>query len=190
MRARAKSILPVTALLLGLAACTPDGYTDSPAMGAYFSQFVPEASKDGVKQVSVCSYDDKWYASVYFADKNLYHYQLELDTGAAKLERMSTAAQRKLEAGRGWGVDLECIGAERGDSFDGFKERGAYRFEIGRMEFGQSTVTGHVRKSIVVKQPFNDVIKQRLRGAALAVQKAVQDHKQYVPVEASWGVKP
>ncbi|WP_157645520.1 hypothetical protein [Burkholderia ubonensis] len=185
MRARVKSLLAAAVMLVSGTACTPDGYTDSPAMGAFFQQLVPDASKDGVEQVSVCSYDDKWYASIYFADRMLYHYQLERDLQSVKLESSSTAAQRKIDIERGHNLDLECIGFEDGFGFNSFKARGSYRFELGR-----SYVNGNVRKSIVVNYPFDDTVKQRLKGAALAVQQAVNDHKKFVPVEATWGLKP
>ncbi|MBU9199886.1 hypothetical protein KTD31_00535 [Burkholderia multivorans] len=153
-------------------------------MARYFTQLVPGAHADKVETASVCDYNDTWYATVLFEDGMLYHYELDLSDSSVKLDSQSTWAQRKSRS-EYRSMDLECIGSYHNTMFpwDSFDAGGAYRFEIGA-----DGVVGQVRKSIVINRPFDETVKTRLRVAAMAIQNAIKLHRQFVPVEPSWGV--
>jgi hypothetical protein len=183
MRTRLKLFLAAAVVLLSVTACsrTPEGYVESPVLADYFQTVAPDATKETVSTVSVCSYNDTWYTTVLFDDGLLYHFSVNRDDGSINLESQSTPAQRD----RNNGVDFECIGSYSNEVFSKFVESGSYRFELrgGR-------VVGQVRKTIVIHDQFDDAIKKRLQNAARSIQMAVKLHQQYVPVEKSWGVTP
>ncbi|HDR9103417.1 TPA: hypothetical protein QDB04_000137 [Burkholderia vietnamiensis] len=114
----------------------------------------------------------------------LYHYELDVPDSSVKLDSQSTVAQRKSRS-EYRSMDLECVGSYHNTLFpwDSFSVGGSYRFEIG-----SAGVVGQVRNSIVINQPFDETVKTRLKVAALAIQEAIKLHRQFVPVEPSWGV--
>jgi hypothetical protein len=187
MRSRVKPVLAAVVMLLGVAACTPDGYVVSPVLGTYFKSLVSAANNESVRAVSVCSYNDTWYTTVLFSDGLLYHYSVNPDDSSLKLESQSTPAQRDHSMDSIGNDGLECIGGYRDTwlPWHSFKEGGSYRFE-----FRGSSVEGEVRKAIVIRDSFDDVIKKRLQSAAQATRMAVSLHQQFVPAEKSWGVTP
>jgi hypothetical protein len=187
MRARVKSVLASAVILLGVSACTPSGYVESPALTSYFKALAPDASNEAVSKVSICFYGETWYTTVLFRDGLLYHFSFASDDGAVKLESVSTPAQRAFDRDRMGGGDLECIGSHRDTvlPWGSFVAGGSYRFELRGKE-----VVGQVRKAIVIHEPFDVAIKQRLQRAASAIEMAVKLHQLHVPVEESWGLAP
>lgn len=186
MRDRILRLLAAAAVI-GLSACTPDRYVESPTMTAYFKGLVPDAREAALKTVSVCSANDTWYTTVLFADGLLYHYQLNLDDQSVTLASQSTPDQRSDGSRLGRGDELECVGEyeENWTSlWKTFVPSGSYRFKVGL------AVRGQVRKSIVLNDPFDDAIKKRLNGAALAVRNAIKLHARFVPAQKSWGIQP
>lgn len=187
MPSRLKTALTAVVILLGVSACTPAGYVESPALTSYFRNLAPDAGKEAVSKVSVCFYSDTWYTTVLFSDGLLYHFSFNSDDASVKLESQSTPAQRAHDRERIGGGDLECIGSYRDTllPWGSFVAGGSYRFELHGND-----VVGLVRKAIVIHEPFDGEIKHRLQRVASAIQMAVKLHERYVPVEVSWGVAP
>ncbi len=187
MRLSVKSVLAAAIMLMGVAACTPDGYVISPALASYFTSLVPAARDETISTVSVCSYNDTWYTTVLFDDGLLYHFSVNPDDSSIKLESWTTPTQRDMAKDGHGSSDLECIGSLEDTIFpwDRFKEGGSYRFE-----FRGHNMEAQVRKTIVIHDAFNDSIKKRLQNAARSIQMAVALHQRYVPAEKSWGVSP
>lgn len=160
--------------LFSLTACVPKGYVESPTMAAYFKQLLPTLGQDGVETVSICRRSEKWYASVELTDKTFYHYLLtDKDSFTPRLSYRLTDNERKDS-------DYECIGVR---TLRGWYNNGRYRFEIDR-----NKIQAQVDKEYATYTPFDDSTKTLLKSAALAVEHAVKDRKNFDPVGTSWGV--
>lgn len=151
-------------------------------MSTYFQQQLPASDKEGVAEVSVCSDQGTWATTVIFQDKVVYHYTLDLAKPAVSLASVSTEGQRQVASSND-DLDLHCLGCRDGRSFSGFIARGDYRFQMRG-----GSVVGSVQDGILRHQLFDNTVKQRLAVAAMAVRAAIAEHRQYVPVETSWGL--
>jgi len=183
-----RSLLLTITCFLGLSACsnTPDGFVASPTVTAYFQGLVPSAATDAIELISVCPmggrYDERWSTTVLFEDGDLYHYELTPTVGSVELKNHSTRSQRNDKARNFEDGPGNCLGTWK--AFEGYTG-GSYRFAVGK-----HSMHGAVYERIVVNYPFDDEVKQRLKGAAAAVEAAIVEHRKFTPVEQSWGVQP
>lgn len=169
----------LTILLAALlqSACTPTGYVEAPAMSSYYQQIKPKERDNEIKTIAICSGHNNWYTSIYFRDKNLYHYELNPgsnDSATARLVSMSTYKQRDDS-------NLLCVGSSQ--YLTGLKEYGEFRFELSGGD-----IYAYVKSSYAADHTFNEKTKEILNSAAVAVNKAITAQAEFDPFESSWGI--
>lgn len=175
--------------LSALAACTPDGYSESPVMRDYFEKKLGDAMKGDVSGVSLCgaaTSDKGWVASIMFKDGALLSYKVlgNNEEPLMELFSQSTQAQRTDREERGHTLDLDCFGYRSAGGF--LTTLGAYRFELE----DSRVKAAYVKTYNAVNYPFDAQVTKLLDQAAAAVSQAVAAHRKIVPPEQTWGVKP
>lgn len=124
-------------------------------------------------------------ASVLFQNGNLYHYQLDMEKSAVKLEFMNTAVRRAEGRRNGWTVTLGCIGTHEDMPLNFYARTGDYRLIVE-----EGKIVAQVKDSILINHHFNDELKAVMGVVARAVNDASEQEKHFVAPETSWGVKP
>lgn len=177
-------LLVVSAALTSLAACAPQGYTEAPTVSAYVSNLLPKSKRANVEKIAVCwlrggNRSGVWYTTVAFKGGNVYHYELETDwegpplPDPIHLSYSNTKAQRQKAP-------------EFSDAYVGCFSHDFHYLVEARGD----SVRVYVDDDLIVDGPFDEQAKQRLQFAAIAFQRAAARQKEYVPFEATWGVKP
>jgi hypothetical protein len=172
------------ALTLSLVACTPDGYTKSPALAEYFAKLIPGAYVAGVDVVAECWDGRHRSVSVLFENGNLYHYNLDMVQSTFVFDFMTTKASRAVGRKAGETMTLGCIGTYQGAWADTYFRTGDYRFIVHK-----NHVTAQVDDEILINRTFNDELKAWMGVVAHAANDAIQQDKHFVPPQTSWGVE-
>lgn len=176
--------IAAAAVALSLTACIrPIGYSEAPMASKFLGELLPEAKRAQLHEVAICSAPKAyggatWHATIIFKDGNAYQYDLNMDFADAAhpvvLSDFKTATQRR-RAENLWSAEVQGC----------FDDNRAYLVLPQGAELEVS-----VHKDIRINHPFDRGAKAVFARAAEAIELAVAEQKNYIPVESTWGGEP